>query len=524
MTDLSYLGLEHTGRLYRNLSPPRLYEEAIARGEAQVADGGPLVAETGRYTGRSPDDKFIIEEPSSRDDIWWGQVNQSFPESGFDAILARVLEVLSRQDLFLQDCYAGADPRYRLSTRIVTTFAWHSLFARNMFIREADPAVLAGFAPDWHLIYAPGFETEPGRDGTKSEAFILVHPGRRLVLIGGTRYAGEMKKSIFSVLNYVLPKQGVMSMHCSANMGAAGDTALFFGLSGTGKTTLSASPDRVLIGDDEHGWSDRGIFNFEGGCYAKAISLSAAAEPEIYATTRRFGTVLENVVLDPDSRIPDLDDDGLTENTRASYPIDFIPNASDDGLGNHPRHLIMLTCDAFGVLPPVARLSPEQAMYHFISGYTAKVAGTERGVKEPTATFSPCFGAPFMMLHPTYYARMLGEKIRSHGTRCWLVNTGWSGGAYGAGERISIAHTRAIVDAILADELDAAGTDVDPFFGIAVPRSCPRVPAPVLQPRSTWQDPVAYDEKARHLVQLFTEHFRGYEDEATDIATAGPRA
>ena len=405
---------------------------------------------------------------------------------------------------------------------MITTFAWHSLFARNMFIRLPDSAALAGFDPDWHVIYAPRFEAEPDRDHTNSEAFILVNPGRQLVLIGGTHYAGEMKKSIFSVLNYVLPKQGVISMHCSANMSNGGDTALFFGLSGTGKTTLSASPDRILIGDDEHGWSDRGIFNFEGGCYAKVIKLRAEAEPEIFAATRRFGTVLENVVIDPASRIPDLDDASLTENTRASYPIDFIPNASDDGLGNHPRHLIMLTCDAFGVLPPVAKLTTEQAMYHFISGYTAKVAGTERGVEEPTATFSPCFGAPFMMLHPTFYARLLGERIGEHGTHCWLVNTGWSGGPYGEGERISIAHTRAIVDAILGDRLNDADTDDDPFFGIAVPRSCPGVDKRVLQPRTTWNNPSAYDDKARHLVHLFAEHFTSYEAEATDIATAGP--
>ena len=522
--DLTYLGIGQPGRVYRNLTPARLYEEAIARGEAHIADHGPLVAETGKYTGRSPDDKFIVEEPSSQQDIWWGKVNRPFGQDHFDALLDRVLEYLNGRDLFVQDCYAGADPRYRLSTRIVSTFAWHSLFAHNMFIREPDPHALADFAPDWHVVYSPGFEAETQRDNTNSEAFILVHPGRRLVVIGGTHYAGEMKKSIFSVLNYVLPKQGVMSMHCSANMGQAGDTALFFGLSGTGKTTLSASPDRVLIGDDEHGWSDRGIFNFEGGCYAKVINLNPEAEAEIYATTRRFGTVLENVVIDPESRVPDLDDSSLTDNTRASYPIDFIPNASDDGLGDHPSHLIMLTCDAFGVLPPVAKLTAEQAMYHFISGYTAKVAGTERGVEEPTATFSPCFGAPFMMLHPTFYARMLGEKIREHGTRCWLVNTGWSGGPFGVGKRISIGHTRAMVDAILGDQINESSTIDDPFFGFAVPQACPGVPPTVLQPRNTWNDPSAYDDKARHLVRLFTEHFSTYEAAATDIATAGPTA
>ena len=522
--DLTYLGLTQPGKLYRNLPTARLYEETVARGEGAIAQGGPMVVETGAYTGRSPNDKFIIREPSSAADIWWGSVNQPFEPEHFDAILQRVQDHLQGCDLFVQDCYAGADPRYRVSTRIITQFAWHSLFARNMFIRERDPENLAAFEPDWHLIFAPEFQASPERDHTGSEVFILVHPGRKLVLIGGTHYAGEMKKSIFSILNYILPKQDIMSMHCSANMSAEGETALFFGLSGTGKTTLSASADRILIGDDEHGWSDSGVFNFEGGCYAKVIKLSAAAEPEIYATTRSFGTILENVVFDPETRQVDLDDDTLTENTRASYPIDSIPNASSDGLGNHPAHLIMLTCDAFGVLPPVARLTTEQAMYHFISGYTAKVAGTERGIKEPTATFSPCFGAPFMMLHPTFYARLLGEKVRRHNTRCWLVNTGWNGGPYGQGERISIAYTRAIVAAILGGKLDSVATQDDPVFGIAVPAECPEVPAQVLQPRTTWKDPQAYDDKARHLVRLFTEHFAKYEEFAAELQTAGPQS
>ena len=522
--DLTYLGLTRPGKLYHNLPTARLYEEIIARGEGAIAQGGPMVVETGAYTGRSPDDKFIIREPSSEADIWWGSVNQPFEPEYFDAILARMQSHLQGRDLFVQDCYAGADPRYRVCTRIISQFSWHSLFARNMFIQEPDPQLLAAFEPDWHLIFAPEFQASPERDHTRSEVFILVHPDRKLILIGGTHYAGEMKKSIFSILNYILPKQDIMSMHCSANMNAEGETALFFGLSGTGKTTLSASADRILIGDDEHGWSASGIFNFEGGCYAKVIRLNAAAEPEIYATTRSYGTLLENVVFNPETRQVDLDDDTLTENTRASYPIDSIPNASGDGLGNHPAHLIMLTCDAFGVLPPVARLTTEQAMYHFISGYTAKVAGTERGIKEPTATFSPCFGSPFMMLHPTFYARLLGEKIRRHNTCCWLVNTGWNGGPYGQGERISIAYTRAIVAAILDGKLSSATTREDPVFGIAVPTECPDVPAQVLQPRSTWKDPQAYDEKARDLVQLFTEHFAKYEEFAAELQTAGPRS
>ncbi len=521
--DLTYLGLTRPGKIHRNLPSARLYEEIVVRGEGAIAHLGPMVVETGAYTGRSPNDKFIIREPSSEKDIWWGKVNRPFAEEHFEGVLARVSAYLQGRDLFVQDCYAGADPRYRVSTRIVTQFAWHSLFARNMFIRELDPRSLAAFEPDWHLIFAPGCQAVPAEDHTRSEAFILVHPGRKLVLIGGTHYAGEMKKSIFSVLNYILPKQNIMSMHCSANMSEEGETALFFGLSGTGKTTLSVSADRILIGDDEHGWSASGIFNFEGGCYAKVINLSPREEAEIYSTTQHFGTILENVVVDPETRRVDLDDGSLTENTRASYPIDYIPNASSDGLGNHPDHLIMLTCDAFGVLPPVVRLTTEQAMYYFISGYTAKVAGTERGVKEPTATFSPCFGAPFMMLHPTFYARQLGEKIRRHNTRCWLVNTGWIGGPYGQGERISIAYTRAIVSAILKAKLDAAESEEAPFFGLAVPLACPGVPAELLRPRRTWKDPRAYDEKARDLVRLFIEHFAEYEGFASELQAAGPR-
>ena len=521
--DPSYLGLTNIGQIFRNLPAPRLYEEIVRHGEGVIAHLGPVVVQTGTYTGRSPQDKFIVREPSSEKEVWWGEINRPFGEDRFDAVLARLQAYLQGRDLFVQDCYGGADSHYRVPIRVLTQYAWHSLFARNMFIRELDPERLATFVPEWHLIFAPEFKAVPERDRTHSEAFVLLHFGRKLILLGGTSYGGEMKKAIFSILNYILPKQDVVGMHCSANMSESGETALFFGLSGTGKTTLSASADRILIGDDEHGWSDRGIFNFEGGCYAKVINLSPEAEPEIYSTTRRFGTILENVTIDPVTRRVDLDDNTLTENTRGAYPISHIPNASLDGFGNHPEHLIMLTCDAFGVLPPVAQLTPEQAMYHFISGYTAKVAGTERGVTEPSATFSPCFGAPFMVLHPSFYARQLGEKIRQHQTRCWLVNTGWSGGAYGEGERISIAHTRAIVSAILDGKLENVASEPDPVFGIAVPRECPQVPADILQPRATWKNPQAYDQQARALARLFTEHFVEYEEFAPELKAVAPR-
>ena len=520
--DLTYLGLNNLGRIHHNLATPRLYEEIVRRCEGTISHLGPVTVNTGQYTGRSPDDKFIVRESSSQEDIWWSKVNQPFAEEHFDTVLARLQAYLQGRDLYVQDCRAGTDPQYSLSIRAVTELAWHSLFARNMFLKESDSRRPGAFEPDWHVLYAPGCKAVPARDHTRSETFILVHFHRKLILIGGTSYAGELKKAIFSILNYILPKQGVLSMHCSANKNAKGETALFFGLSGTGKTTLSASSERVLIGDDEHGWSDSGIFNFEGGCYAKVIRLSARAEPEIHAATRRFGTILENVVVDTQTRRVDLDDDHLTENTRASYPVSYIPNASPDGRGSHPNHLIMLTCDAFGVLPPVARLDPEQAMYHFISGYTAKVAGTERGIKDPKVTFSPCFGAPFMALHPIFYARQLGEKVRRHKTRCWLVNTGWSGGSYGEGERISITHTRAIVSAILDGTLHKAVFARDPVFRVDVPAECPGVPSAVLRPRDTWKDRRAYDAEAGNLVRLFNEHFSQYEDHAPELKDTGP--
>ncbi|MCB1032210.1 MAG: phosphoenolpyruvate carboxykinase (ATP), partial [Acidobacteria bacterium] len=433
---LEHHGIAHARRVYWNLPPAQLYEHALQRGEATLAQEGPLVASTGPHTGRSPNDKFLVREPSSEQDIWWGNVNRPIEEASFEQLHRRVLAYVQDRDLFVFDGYAGADPAYRLRVRIITERAWHNLFARNMFVREETPETLRAFEPGFVVLDVAGFQAVPELDGTRTSTFIVGHLGKKIVLIGGTAYAGEIKKSIFSVMNYALPKRGVLSMHCSANYGASKhEVALFFGLSGTGKTTLSADPGRTLIGDDEHGWSDDGVFNIEGGCYAKVIRLDPAGEPEIYATTRRFGTILENVVTHPETRALDLDDDSLTENTRASYPVTQLGNVDLDGVAGHPKNIIFLTCDAFGVLPPISRLSHAQAMYHFLSGYTAKVAGTERGVTEPTATFSACFGAPFMPLHPGVYAKMLGEKIRRHGSRVWLVNTGWTGGPHGVGSR-----------------------------------------------------------------------------------------
>jgi phosphoenolpyruvate carboxykinase (ATP) len=522
MLDLGYLGIRNVGAVYHNLPTPALYEQAIRRREGLVAHLGPLVVRTGEYTGRSAQDKFVVREPSSEELIWWGPHNRPIDEDTFDKVLARLQAYLQGRELFVQDVHSGADPDYRVRVRVVTEQAWHALFARNLFLR--DPAVLATFDPDFHVIHAPNFRAIPEIDGTRSEVLVFIHFGRRLVLIGGTSYAGEIKKSVFTFMNYVLPKRGVLAMHASANMGDDGSTALFFGLSGTGKTSLSADPERLLIGDDEHGWSPSGIFNFEGGCYAKTIRLSPEAEPDIYATTRRFGTVLENVTVDVETRRLDLDDDSLTENTRAAYPITHLPNIVASGVGGHPRDIVFLTADAFGVLPPVARLTSEQAMYWFISGYTAKVAGTERGVTEPAATFSPVFGGPFMPLHPTVYAEMLGRLIEAHGTRVWLVNTGWTGGPYGVGERISIGYSRAIVRAAVSGALDGVATERDPVFGFAVPTECPGVPAEVLDPRRTWPDPSAYDEAARDLARRFAENFGQYAEQAGEaVRLAGPQ-
>ena len=517
-------GITHAASVYWNLPAPALYEHAVQRNEGLVAHRGPLVVNTGRYTGRSPNDKFVVREPSSQDQIWWGPVNQPFEEEQFERVYQRVLAYLQGKDLFVQDCFAGTDPNYRKPIRVISELAWQSLFVRNMFLRP-DPAALAQHVPEYTIIAAPRFQAVPALDGTRSEAFILVHFGRKLVLIGGTQYAGETKKSVFTILNYCLPLKGILPMHASANVGAEGDVAIFFGLSGTGKTTLSTDPDRKLIGDDEHGWSDNGVFNFEGGCYAKVIRLSPEAEPEIYRTTRRFGTVLENVVIDPLTRRIHLDDDSLTENTRGCYAISQLENVELSGMGGHPQNLIMLTADAFGVMPPVSKLTPEQAMYHFLSGYTAKVAGTEREMgNEPKATFSTCFGAPFLPLHPSVYANLLREKIKKHKANFWLVNTGWSGGPFGIGKRISIAHTRALIRAILSGKLAAVPTKPDPFFGLHIPESCEGVPREILWPSRTWKNPAEYETKARELAKRFEKNFETFSASVSqEVCASGPR-
>jgi phosphoenolpyruvate carboxykinase (ATP) len=509
-------------RVHWNLSPAELYEEAVRRGEGLIAADGPLACRTGQHTGRSPNDKFVTREASSERDIAWGKVNKPIAPAQFDLLHQDLVASLAGRELFVLDCFAGADPAYRLGVRVINEFAWHNLFCRNLFID--DPAAAAAASPDFTIIDSPSFKADPTRHGTASEVVIAVNFAKKLVLIGGTSYAGEMKKSIFSILNFILPLKNVLSMHCSANVGAGGDTALFFGLSGTGKTTLSSDPDRLLIGDDEHGWSDRGVFNFEGGCYAKTIRLSAEAEPQIYATTKRFGTVLENVVVTADTRALDLDDDRYTENTRAAYPISFIDNAVPSGQGGHPKNVVMLTADAFGVLPPISRLTPEAAMYHFLSGYTAKVAGTEKGVTEPKATFSTCFGAPFLPLAPGRYAKMLGERIAKHGSRVWLVNTGWTGGPYGVGARMKIAYTRAMIRAALSGALDRVTYETDPVFRLDVPASCPDVPADVLKPRSTWPSAADYDAQAAKLARMFVDNFKTFEhDVDPNVVKAGPK-
>jgi phosphoenolpyruvate carboxykinase (ATP) len=511
-------GIYHAETIYWNLSTPKLYEESIMRHEGRIAHLGPLVVRTGQHTGRSPKDKFVVREPSSEHNIWWGDVNRPISPEKYEHLKARMLAYTAGKDLFVQDCYAGADPHYRMPIRIITERAWHSLFARNLFIQPNHDDLL-NHIPEFTVIDIPSFQANPEEDGTRSEVFVILNFAEKLVLIGGTEYAGEIKKSIFTILNYTLPLQGVLSMHCSANIGKQGDTAVFFGLSGTGKTTLSADPNRVLIGDDEHGWSDNGVFNFEGGCYAKVIRLSAAAEPEIYQTTRQFGTVLENVAFDTETGRLDLDDDSLTENTRAAYPISHIPNVTLEGMGGHPKNIIMLTADAFGVLPPIAKLTQEQAMYHFLSGYTAKVAGTEKGVTEPQATFSACFGAPFLTLHPSVYAELLGKKIAEHQVNVWLVNTGWTGGGYGTGSRMKIAYTRAMVNAALEGALEHIETETEPFFGLSVPTHVPGVPTEVLNPRNTWSDKAAYDVQARKVADMFRENYKKFSDTAAAMQT-----
>jgi len=508
-----------------NLSVPLLYEQAVRRGEGDIAAGGAFVALTGVHTGRTPKDKFIVADAATEGEVDWNTINQRVSPATFESLRQRMLANFQGRDAFVTDCFAGADPDYRLAVRLVSDSAWHSLFARNMFLRPTH-AELMSFTPAFTIIHLPYFEATPAIDKLNSEVFILVNFTERLVLIGGTRYAGEIKKSVFGLLNFLLPPRDVLPMHGSVNIGPKGDSAVFFGLSGTGKTTLSADGTRTLVGDDEHGWSRKGLFNFEGGCYAKVIRLSAEAEPEIYAAVGRFGTVLENVVLDPATREPDLNDDSLTENTRACYPIDFIPNVSGTGMAGHPANVIMLTADAFGVLPPISRLTPDQAAYHFLSGYTARVAGTERGLgNAPQATFSTCFGAPFMPRHPTVYANLLGERIRQHKTACWLVNTGWSGGAYGVGQRMKIQHTRTLVRAALDGKLAKVATKLDRFFGLHVPQNCPGVPAEVLNPRDTWSDKAGYDDTARELTKRFEQNFKRFDAHVSkDVKAAGVHA
>ena len=518
-------GIANPGKEYWNLTTSALYQMALANGEAELSHGGALVCRTGIHTGRSANDKFIVREASNEGDIDWGAVNKPIEPDQFDAILKAHLAHYEGRDLFVQDVWAGADKAHRVGVRIVTEQAWHTLFPRTMFI-QPTAAELASFEPRFTILHAPELEAPADTPGLRTGTYILASFERRMVIIGGTSYAGEIKKSVFSILNYLLPAEDVLPMHCSVNVGTDGGAAIFFGLSGTGKTTLSADPNRRLVGDDEHGWSKNGLFNFEGGCYAKVINLSAEAEPEIYATTRRFGTVLENVVMDPDTRRLDLDDSRYTENTRASYPIDFIPNILESGISGHPRNVVMLTADAFGVLPPLSRLSPEQAMYHFLSGYTAKVAGTEKGVgSEPQATFSTCFGAPFMPRHPTVYGNMLRDRIARTGANCWLVNTGWTGGIYGTGYRMPIQHTRALLSAALEGELDDAPFREDGHFGLMVPEACPGVPSEMLDPRRTWADGAAYDAQAQNLVARFRENFAKYDGHVdAGVKAAAPKA
>ncbi|GGE09343.1 phosphoenolpyruvate carboxykinase [ATP] 1 [Marinithermofilum abyssi] len=508
------------GRVHYNLTSAELVEKAIQRQEGILTSTGAFAAVTGAYTGRSPKDKYITDEPSVHDHVNWGLVNQPIKPEAFDRLYEKIRTYVKQRELFVFDGFAGADPHYRMPLRVINELAWHNLFARQLFVRP-QRADLDHFEPAFTVICVPGCKADPATDGTRSETFIAVSFEQRLVLIGGTSYAGEMKKSIFSVMNYLLPDQGVLPMHCSANQGKRGDTALFFGLSGTGKTTLSADPERRLIGDDEHGWTDTGIFNIEGGCYAKCIGLSREKEPQIWDAIR-FGAVLENVVIHPD-RMPDYADNSLTENTRAAYPVEHIPGALIPGVGNHPEVILFLTADAFGVLPPIAKLTPEQAMYHFLSGYTSKLAGTERGITEPEATFSACFGAPFLPLPAAVYAEMLGEKITRHGVRVYLVNTGWSGGPYGFGERMQLSYTRAMVRAALDGSLEQSAFHEDPVFGFHVPDTCPNVPSDLLYPRTTWSDPDAYDVKARELAQRFHENFARFTHVSEAIRNAGPK-
>ncbi len=518
-------GFPTTADLHWNLSTAPLIELAVQRGEGLLSKDGAFVVETGSHTGRSANDKFIVHDDVTGPVIWWGKTNKAISPEQFANVKADFAAALAaKETLFVQDLFGGSQPEHRVQVRVITEFAWHSLFIRTLLVRP-DAASLADFLPEFTIVDLPSFKADPARHGCRSGTIVAVDFEGKTILIGGTKYAGEMKKSVFSILNYLLPVKGVMPMHCSANIGADGRTAVFFGLSGTGKTTLSADASRTLIGDDEHGWSDTAVFNFEGGCYAKVIRLSADAEPEIYATTQRFGTVLENVVIDPVTRVIDLDDARLAENSRASYPIDFIPNASADNLGPVPANVIMLTADAFGILPPIAKLTPEQAMYHFLSGYTARVAGTEIGVTEPDATFSTCFGAPFMPRHPSIYGNLLKERIAHGGVDCWLVNTGWTGGIYGTGKRMPIKVTRALLNAALDGTLNDAEFRTDPNFGFQVPVSVPGVEPRILNPRETWADKAAYDAKAKALVGMFVANFAQFEDHVdAGVRESAPKA
>jgi len=525
--NLSNLSVSNLRLAYWNLSTEALYEEAVFRGEGVTSRGGAFVAHTGKHTARSANDKFVVRHVDSENNIWWGTYNRPFELEKFEGLYNRLLGYLQGRDVFVEDLYAGADEDYRLPVRFVTEYAWHSMFIRNMFILPQSLEEYKRFVPEFTIIGVPGFKALPSVDSTNSETFIILNFEKKLAIVGNTAYAGELKKSVFTLLNYLMPLEGVLSMHCSANVSPddPNDVALFFGLSGTGKTTLSADPTRRLIGDDEHGWSDNGVFNFEGGCYAKVIGLSESAEPQIYATTRMFGTILENVPFDPVTRLIDLDDDSITENTRASYPLEFIANAVPEKKAGHPKNVILLTCDASGVMPPIARLTPEQALYQFVSGYTSKIAGTEVGLRdEPEITFSACFGAPFMVHPPSRYAELLRRKIERYGVNCWLVNTGWVGGPYGIGKRISIRHTRALLNAALAGELADVKYYQDPIFGFEVPYTCPGIPDDVLEPWSSWSSRAEYDKKYKQLAQRFIENFAKFrQGMPREVVEAGPR-
>jgi phosphoenolpyruvate carboxykinase (ATP) len=517
-------GISNLRASYWNLPTETLYEEIIFRNEGRLSKSGPVVVNTGAHTARAANDKFIVREAGSEVHIWWGEYNRPFEAEKFEELYSRLQGYLQGKDLFIQDCFGGADPNYKVPVRIITEYAWHSLFARNMFIMPETNEDYRRHVPEFTVISVPSFQAYPSIDGSPSETFIIVNFEQGLCIIGNTAYGGEIKKSIFTVLNYLLPLQNVMTMHCSANAGKDGDVALFFGLSGTGKTTLSADPERYLIGDDEHGWSDDGVFNFEAGSYAKVILLSPTAEPQIYACTRKFGTILENVIYDPVTRLIDLDDDGITENTRASYPLNFIENAVPEKKAGHPKNIILLTCDASGVMPPIARLTPDQALYHFISGYTSKVAGTEIGLgQEPEITFSTCFGAPFMVHHPNFYADLLRRKITRYNANCWLLNTGWVGGPYGIGKRISIKYTRAMLSAALSGALSNVEYIRDPVFGFEVPAHCPNVPDDVLDPASAWPSLEEYSVRYHDLASRFIDNFRKFEDQSDKaVIDSGP--